>query len=88
MARMHYSHGHQIIFHLPFLNWTEEFKQQPRFILQKSVNGFFMPYFVFSVLSSVARLCPGWINLGLVVPDALAGGSWWPGGATFQISGV
>ena len=31
---------------------------------------------------------PGWILGGLVVPDTLTGGCWWPGGATFQISGV
>ena len=31
---------------------------------------------------------PGWILGGLVVPDALTGGSWWSGGATFQISCV
>ena len=31
---------------------------------------------------------PGWILGGHVAPDALSGGSWWPGGATFQISGL
>ena len=31
---------------------------------------------------------PGWILGGQMVPDVLPGGSWWPGGATFQISGV
>ena len=31
---------------------------------------------------------PGWILGRQVVPDAFAGGSWWPEGATFQISGV
>ena len=31
---------------------------------------------------------PGWILGGQMVPDALPGGSWWPGGATFQISNL
>ena len=31
---------------------------------------------------------PGWILEGQMVPDALPGGSWWPGGDTFQISGL
>ena len=31
---------------------------------------------------------PGWILGGQMVPDALPGGSWWPGGAIFQISGL
>ena len=31
---------------------------------------------------------PGWILGGQMVPDALPGSSWWPGGATFQISGL